>query len=96
MMQFDSEIVVEMLGMKGCVVVYTTQSADVETVGSTVSHATFLSCALSCTSKTRIHASEDKKATIGKAEAVTAKLGGMKLKEVAIKIQESVAEALSS
>lgn len=42
-----------------------------------------------------IHASEDKKATIEKAEAVFAKLEAMKLKEAAKKVQESIIETLS-
>ena len=42
-----------------------------------------------------IHASEDKKAAIEKAEAVFAKLEAMKLKEAAKKVQESIIETLS-
>jgi putative transposase len=42
-----------------------------------------------------IHASEDKKAALEKAESVFAKLEAMKLKEAAKKIQESIIETLS-
>jgi transposase-like protein len=42
-----------------------------------------------------IHASEDKKAAMEKAEAVFAKLESMKLKEAAKKVQESIIETLS-
>lgn len=42
-----------------------------------------------------IHASEDKKAAIEKAEAVFTKLAAMKLKEAAKKVQESIIETLS-
>lgn len=44
---------------------------------------------------TSIHASEDKKAALEKAESVFAKLEAMKLKEAAKKVQESIAETLS-
>ena len=42
-----------------------------------------------------IHASEDKKAALEKAEAVYVKLEAMKLKEAAKKIQDSIAETLT-
>jgi putative transposase len=42
-----------------------------------------------------IHASEDKKAALEKAEAVHVKLEAMKLKEAAKKIQDSIAETLT-
>lgn len=42
-----------------------------------------------------IHASEDKKAALEKAEAVYVKLEAMKLKEAAKKIQDSIAETLA-
>lgn len=42
-----------------------------------------------------IHASEDKKAAIEKAEAVYAKLEAMKLKEAAKKIKDSIVETLA-
>lgn len=42
-----------------------------------------------------IHASEDKKAAVEKAEAVYVKLEAMKLKEAAKKIQDSIAETLT-
>jgi putative transposase len=42
-----------------------------------------------------IHASEDKKAAIEKAEAVFAKLEAMRLREAAKKVQESIIETLS-
>lgn len=42
-----------------------------------------------------IHASEDKKAAIEKAEAVYVKLESMKLKEAAKKVQESIVETLT-
>jgi len=42
-----------------------------------------------------IHASEDKKAVLEKAEAVYVKLEAMKLKEAAKKIQDSIAETLT-
>ena len=42
-----------------------------------------------------IHASEDKKAALEKAEAVYAKLVAMKLKEAAKKVQESIQETLT-
>jgi transposase-like protein len=42
-----------------------------------------------------IHASEDKKAALEKAEAVFAKLEAMKLKEAAKKVKESIIETLS-
>lgn len=42
-----------------------------------------------------IHASEDKKAAIEKAEAVFAKLEAMRLKEAAKKVQDSILETLS-
>lgn len=42
-----------------------------------------------------IHASEDKKAALEKAEAVRVKLEAMKLKEAAKKIQDSIAETLT-
>lgn len=42
-----------------------------------------------------IHASEDKKAALEKAEAVCVKLEAMKLKEAAKKIQDSIAETLA-
>ncbi len=41
MRQFDSGIIVELKGMMGCIVVYTTQYTDIESVGSTVSQAIF-------------------------------------------------------
>ena len=42
-----------------------------------------------------IHASEDKKAALEKAEAVFAKLEAMKLREAAKKVQESIIETLT-
>ncbi|WP_460597996.1 IS256 family transposase, partial [Geomonas sp. Red276] len=42
-----------------------------------------------------IHASEDKKAALEKAEAVYVKLEAMKLKEAAKKVQDSIAETLT-
>ena len=42
-----------------------------------------------------IHASEDRKAAMEKAESVSTKLEAMKLKEAAKKIKDSIAETLS-